>query len=97
MAKTSLDTQVAKRLKRHKREVIMLWFIIAMGAILVPIGIRMYFYAKGVGIFAEVLSIVFSMIGAMVIGFAYDRLSLTKDAHRMALFIKKHKENAQNK
>jgi len=96
MTKTSLEMQVAKRLKRHKREVIMLWFIIAMGAILVPIGIRMYFYAKGIGIFAEVLGIVFSIIGAMVIGFAYDRLSLTKDAHRMALFIKKQKENVQN-
>jgi len=96
MAKISLEMRVAKRLKQHKREVIMLWFIIAIGAILVPIGIRMYFYAKEIGIFAEFLGIVFSIIGVMVIGFAYDRLSLTKDAYRMALFIKEHKENAQN-
>jgi len=34
---------VGKRLKRHKIEVVLLWLIIATGAILIPAGIGIYF------------------------------------------------------
>jgi len=34
---------VEKRLKRHKIEVVLLWLIIAIGAIMIPAGIGIYF------------------------------------------------------
>ena len=43
MAKKTIGTIVEKRLKRHKTEVVLLWLIIAIGAILIPAGIGVYF------------------------------------------------------
>ena len=43
MAKKPVGTIVKKRLKRHKTEVVLLWLIIATGAILIPAGIGVYF------------------------------------------------------
>jgi len=43
MAKKTIGTIVEKRLKRHKTEVVLLWLIIATGAILIPTGIGIYF------------------------------------------------------
>ena len=43
MAKKTIGTIVEKGLKRHKTEVAVLWLIIAIGAILIPAGIGVYF------------------------------------------------------
>lgn len=43
MAKKTIGMIVEKRLKRHKTEVVLLWLIIAVGAIMIPAGIGIYF------------------------------------------------------
>ena len=43
MAKKTIGTIVEKQLKRHKTELVLLWLIIAIGAILIPAGIGVYF------------------------------------------------------
>ena len=42
MVKKTIRMIVEKRLKRHKTEVVLLWLIIATGAILIPTGIGVY-------------------------------------------------------
>jgi len=42
MAKKTIGTIVQKRLRRHKTEVVLLWLIIATGAILIPAGVGVY-------------------------------------------------------
>ena len=44
MTKKTIEMIVKKRLKWHKAEVAVLWLIIAIGAILIPAGIGVYFY-----------------------------------------------------
>ena len=46
MARKTIETIVKKRLKWHKTEIIALWFIVAIGAILVLAGIGVYFYVS---------------------------------------------------
>ena len=43
MAKKTMGIIVEKRLKRHKTEIVLLWLIIAIGAIMIPAGIGIYF------------------------------------------------------
>jgi len=43
MANKNIRMIVEKRLKRHKIEVVLLWLIIAAGAIMIPAGIGIYF------------------------------------------------------
>lgn len=43
MANKNIRMTVEKRLKRHRIEVVLLWLIIAIGAILIPAGIGIYF------------------------------------------------------
>ena len=45
MAKKTIGMIVEGRLKRYKTEVVLLWLIIAIGAILIPAGIGVYFNA----------------------------------------------------
>jgi len=44
MSREPLDTIVKKRLKRYKTDVVLLWLIIVMGAVLIVGGIGIYFY-----------------------------------------------------
>lgn len=111
MSWKSLDAIMRKRLKRHKTEVVLLWLIIAVGALLVLIGIGVYFYVGELTItqylstipiqnsvvsqvrmlcdFGKALGIVFALMGVVAVVFALDRLSFTRDAYKMASFIKR--------
>lgn len=110
MSRKSLDTIVGKRLKRQKLELVVLWFIFAVGAILISAGIGIFLYVDKLTItqyvfaiparnsivsqvrmlcdFAKALGVVFALVGVFAIVFMLDRLSLTRDAHKMALFVK---------
>lgn len=111
MSCKSIDAVARKRLERYKTEVVLSWLILAVGAILIPIGIGIFFYVDMLTIaqyvfsvpggnfitsqvrmlcdFAEALGIVFAILGVVAVVFALDRLSLTRDACRMALFVKR--------
>jgi len=110
MAKKTVETIVKKCLKWHKTEIVLLWLIIAIGAVLITAGTGIYYYVSKIAIaqqvstipgknfivaqaktlynFTKALGIVFTLVGAVSIIFALDRLAFTKDAYRMALFIK---------
>jgi len=110
MLRKPLDAIVRKRLKRHKTEIVLLWLILAVGAILIPVGIGIFSYVDTLAIiqyvfaipagnfitsqvkilcdFAKALGIVFALVGVVAVVFALDRLSLTRDAYKMASFIK---------
>lgn len=50
MIKKTIETIVKKRLKWHRAEIVVLWLIIAIGAILIPAGVGVYFYVGKLGI-----------------------------------------------
>ena len=109
MSKNTVDTIVSKRLKWHKTEVILLWLIIVLAAVLIPTGIGIYLYVGNLGIakyvfsvppgdlaifqvrmlsiFSRELGAVFALAGLATIALARNRLSLAKDAYRMAKAI----------
>lgn len=109
MAKKTIDMIVAKRLKWHETEIILLWLIIAMAAIPIPAGIGIYFCVDNLSItqytlslpaqdfvtsqvrmlcnFGTGLGVVFALVGIATIALAVNRLSLARDAWRMASFI----------
>lgn len=111
MTKNTIDAIVNKRLKWHKTEVILLWLIIAIAAILIPTGIGIYLYVGSLAItqyisaittgniaasqvrmlcdFARGLGIVFTLVGVITIALARNRLSVGKDACRMAMIIQR--------
>jgi len=43
MAKKTIGIIVEKQMKQHRTEVVLLWFIIAVGVFLIPAGIGVYF------------------------------------------------------
>ena len=57
MAKKTTEMIVEKRLKWHKAEVAVLCLIIAIGAILIPVGIGVYFYVGKLSISRYVFAI----------------------------------------
>ncbi len=57
MAKKTMEMIVKKRLKWHKAEVAVLWLIIAIGAILIPAGVGVYFYVGKLSITQYVFAI----------------------------------------
>ena len=57
MAKKIIETIAKKRLKWHKSETVALWLIIALGAILIPAGIAVYFYVGKLIITPHVVAI----------------------------------------
>ena len=109
MSKNTVDTIVSKRLKWHRTEVILLWLIIVLAAVLIPTGIGIYLYVGNLGIaeyvfsvtpgnlaifqvrmlsiFSRGLGAVFALTGIAIITLARNRLSLAKDAYRMAKVI----------
>ena len=110
MTKNIIDKIVSKRLKWHKIEVILLWLIIAMAAILIPTGIGIYLYVgnlsiaeyvfsvppgnlaifqvRMLSIFSRGLGAVFTLTGVAIITLARNRLSVRKDAYRMATIMR---------
>jgi len=44
MANKTIETLVGKQLKWHKAQIVVLWFLIGLGAILIIAGIGIYFY-----------------------------------------------------
>ena len=57
MVKKTIEMIVAKRLKWHKAEVALLWLIIAIGAILVLVGIGVYYYVGKLTIIQQVSTV----------------------------------------
>ncbi len=57
MSKDTVDTIVSKRLKWHRTEVILLWLIIVLAAVLIPTGIGIYLYVGNLGIAEYVFSV----------------------------------------
>ena len=109
MSKNTVDTIVSKRLKWHRTEVILLWLIIVLAAVLIPTGIGIYLYVgnlsigeyvfsvppgnlaifqvRMLSIFSRGLGVVFALAGIAVITLARNRLSVGKEAYRMAKVI----------
>ncbi len=57
MAQKTIETIVKKRLKWHKAEVVVLWLLIAIAAILIPAGMGVYSCVDGLAITQYVFAI----------------------------------------
>jgi len=101
MKKLSLEEKIKRRLKRQGYELVITWILFGIGCILTVLGIVLYFWVEEFGAFgsfdlsvlytlSKILGIVFSLSGAIIAGFSFDRISLIK-------FIQKiiKKENAK--
>ncbi len=109
MTKNTVDTIVSKRPNWRRTEVILLWLIVVLAAVLIPTGTGIYLYvgklsiakyvfsvvpgdlaifqARMLSILSRGLGAVFALVGLATITLARNRLSVGKDAYRMAKVI----------
>jgi len=81
MPQISLNKKVRRVLRWYKIERIMLWIIVILGSILTVMGFFLFFCIY-------VPSIILPIMGAIIIGFAVDKLITGKIAYQMASYIK---------
>ena len=81
MSQIFLNKKVKRVLKWYKVERIMLWIIVILGGILTVMGFFLFFCIY-------VPSVVLPIMGAIIIGFAVDKLIAGKTTYQMASYIK---------